>query len=133
MRLAVKVIPRPLWFTSRRTVRVTMELEVPKRPIFKLTLSTAVVQRVLQWETQKRFFHYKYHGSMAKKCHFFFLSFFQTTCFIVTMNEGEKKRRRSNMKKNPKTALFGHIIKHQHIHFLVHRHFSWSTFGLHLG
>jgi hypothetical protein len=31
-----------------------------------------------------------------------------------------------------KTALFGHISKTRHIHFLVHGHFSWSTFNLHL-
>ena len=32
-----------------------------------------------------------------------------------------------------KTTLFGHILqKNQHIHFLVHGHSSWSTFGLHL-
>ena len=33
-----------------------------------------------------------------------------------------------------KISLFGHIffIKNQHIHFLVHGHSSWSSFGLHL-
>ena len=32
-----------------------------------------------------------------------------------------------------KTAFFGHILKKkQHIHFWVHGHCSWSTFGLHL-
>ena len=41
--------------------------------------------------------------------------------------------RRSNMKKVANITLFGHIFKkNQHIHFSVHGHFSWSTFGLHL-
>ena len=35
-------------------VRVTMKFEVPKRHILMPTLSTNMVQRVLQWERQKR-------------------------------------------------------------------------------
>ena len=30
-----------------------MELEVPKKPIFKRTLSIVIVQHVLQWEEAK--------------------------------------------------------------------------------
>jgi hypothetical protein len=33
---------------------MTVELEVPKGPIFKPTLSIVVVQRVLEWERSKR-------------------------------------------------------------------------------
>jgi hypothetical protein len=38
------------------------------------------------------------------------------------------------MKEIPKLFyFFGHILeKNQHIHFQVHGHFSWSTFGIHL-
>ena len=38
-----------------KNVGVTMEFEVPKRHILRPTLSTDMVQRVLQWERQKRF------------------------------------------------------------------------------
>ena len=34
--------------------------------------------------------------------------------------------------ENSKLPFFGHILKYRHIHFLVHGHFSWSTFILHL-
>ena len=35
------------------------------------------------------------------------------------------------MKKTPETALCGHILKKiQHIHFLLHGHFSWFMFVL---
>ena len=43
-----------LVFTSSKRVRVTMELEVPKRPNPRCTLCTIMVQRVLQWETQAK-------------------------------------------------------------------------------
>ena len=32
----------------------------------------------------------------------------------------------------PKMPSLGKYQKNQHIHVLVHGHFSWSTFGLHL-
>ena len=50
-----------------------MELEVPKRPIWKLTLYIVTIQRVLQWERRKKFSYHKSEGTMAKKCRFNFL------------------------------------------------------------
>ena len=43
-------------FTSHhgKNVRVTMELEVPRRHLLRPTLPTNTIQRVLQWERQKR-------------------------------------------------------------------------------
>ena len=48
---------------------------------------------------------------------------------IVTRKEGEKV---TYDFFPPKIAFFGqmYIKKNQHIHFLVHGHFSWFTFGL---
>ena len=76
---------------------------------------------------------------MAEKCCFNILIFlFRRMFFIVTRNEGKKKKeRKSNMKnkkkKKFKTALFWTFKKkNQHIHFLVHGHFSWSMFDLRL-
>ena len=39
---------------TQENVRVTMEFEVPKIHILRPTISTDMVQRVLQWERQKR-------------------------------------------------------------------------------
>ena len=44
-----------------------MELEVPRRPIFVPRLSIVMIQRVLWWERQKWFSHYKCKGIMTKK------------------------------------------------------------------
>ena len=81
-----------------------MELEVPQRPIFKPTLSTIMVQRVLQWERQKSFSRCKCQRTMAEKCRFNILNrfFFLPNVSIVTRKEGKKKGTRSNMKKIPK-------------------------------
>jgi hypothetical protein len=52
---------------------------------------------------------------------------------MVLKKEGEG--RRSNIKKTPKTALFEIYVKinkkSSTSNFLVHGHFSWSTFSLH--
>ena len=64
-----------IWVHSRVEVAltfpcwVTMELKVPKRPIFKSILFIVMVQWVLQWERQKRFSHRKCEGTMVEKCH----------------------------------------------------------------
>ena len=79
-----KVVPRPCKIcdwplnSSRdqsglhqgKNVKVTMKFEVHKRHILRPTLSTDMVQRVLQWEKQKRCSSIKRQGPMAKKCCF---------------------------------------------------------------
>ena len=47
--------------------RVIMEFEAFKRHILRATSSTNMVQRVLQWERQKRSSSVKGHGSVANK------------------------------------------------------------------
>ena len=45
----------------------------------------------------------------------------------------EEKRKKDKIEENFQNWPFWtYIKKNQHIHFLVHGHFSWSTFGLHL-
>ena len=115
MRLAVKVIPRPLWFTSRKTIRVTMELEVPKRPIFKLTLSTAVVQQVCSGRRKKRFCHYKCHGSMAKKCQFLIFSFLSNDVFHIYKEwRGEEEEKVKHEEKSQNYPLWTYIKTSTH-------------------
>ena len=49
------------------------------------------------------------------------------------MKTGQDKRREcSNLNLICEIYVLGHILKSQHIHFLVHDHSSWSTFGIHL-
>ena len=52
--LVVELIPRPLQLTPRKHVRLTVKFQVSKRhDILRLsTLSTDMVQRLLQWERQ---------------------------------------------------------------------------------
>ena len=93
-----------------KVVRVTMEFEVPKWPNFKPTLSTLMVQWVLQWEKQKRCSNSKRQGCMAKKCwynHFFGWNLFW----------GEEKMKTREDKRMVKldffsqNCLFGAYIK----------------------
>ena len=77
-----EVVPRPCkicdWLvdSSRdhfglhqgRNIRMTMELEVPKRHILRPTLSTNMVEWVLWWERQKRCSSRLRQGPMAQTC-----------------------------------------------------------------
>jgi hypothetical protein len=76
-----------------------MKLEVPKRLIFRPTLSTIMVQRVLQWERQKKFSRYKFGRDHGREMPFHNIN------------------------------ILPNVFR---IRFLMHGHFSWSTFGLHL-
>ena len=77
-----EVVPRPYklcdWLLNSswdhfglhqgKNVKVTVEFEVPKRHVLRPKLSIDIVQRVLQWERQKRCSSRKRQGLMAKKC-----------------------------------------------------------------
>ena len=97
---------------QEKNVRVIMELQVPKRPIFMPRSSIVMVQRVLLWERQKRFSCCKCQRTMAEKCHFNILFFFfLPQCFHSYKERREEEEKRSNMKKILQTTLFGHIWK----------------------
>ena len=70
---------------------------------------------------------------MTKKMMFIFLFFF-AKCFHGYKERrevgGEKIKHEEKSQNCPFLDIY--ICKKQHIHFLVHGHFSWSTFGLHL-
>jgi hypothetical protein len=139
-----EVVPRPckisVWLlnSSRdhfhlhqgKNVTVTMEFEVPKRHILIPTPSTNMVQWESPWQRQKRCSSRK--RPMAKKCYY---------NIILMIFLGEEKIKTREDKRMVKLYIFlsfiptffGHILKKtQHIHFLMHGHSSWSTFGLHL-
>jgi hypothetical protein len=124
-----------LWFTSKKNVRVIMEFEVPNRHIWRPTFSTDMVQRVWRWERQKRCCSINWHGPMAKKCCY---NKILTVSFGGPGGEGgkdEDKRRQENDQTwffCPKLPFLDIYLKKQHIHFLMHGHSSWSTFGLNL-
>jgi hypothetical protein len=62
-----------------------------------------------------------------------FLPPFLPNVSMLVRKEGESKGRRSNIKKNPIIALWTYFLFwNQHIHHVVHCHFSWSMFSLHL-
>ena len=126
---AVEFVPRQLWFTSIINVRVTLELQVPKRLIFKPTLPIVMVQYVLCSVRGKR-------CSLAANArgpftnNVIFNDFSPLFCFSQTIPYLlGKKRRRLRMKKIPKPVFFGHILRKSAHPHLVHGHFSWSTFG----
>ena len=84
-----------------------MELEVPKRSIFKPTLIIVMVQHVLQWERQKRFSRCKCQGIMQRERE----RERAPNIFICTRKEGKKKGRRSNNEENSQNCHFGHISR----------------------
>ena len=55
-------------YIKKKNVRVAMELEVLKVPIFRPTLSIVMVQQVLWWEKQNRFSRFKCQRTMVEKC-----------------------------------------------------------------
>ena len=69
------------------------------------------------------------HG---REMSFYYFYLFLPKVTVVTRKQGEKKGRRSSMKEFPKLPSSYIYLKKKHIHFLVHGHFTWSTFGLHL-
>ena len=89
-------------------------------------------------EGKRGFSRCKCYMTMVKKRCLIFILFspLLAECHhSYTRKEGEKKERKSNMQtKNPSTVLFEHILKKkdQDIHFLLHGHYSGSTFRLHL-
>ena len=63
------------------------------------------------------------------------MTFFFFFCQMFPKLQGKKGRKRGEGQTQrilPKLPFWDIYIKDQHIHFLVHGHFSWSTFSLHL-
>ena len=106
-----------------KNVRATMEFEVSERHVLRFTLSTDMVGEPIvgkgkgPWQRNVviMIFFFKFWGKRSWR----------------------QEKTRLRMVKHyfilfPKLHFFGHISKNKHIHFLVHGHFSWSTFDLHL-
>jgi len=72
------------------------------------------------------------HGKKMLFKHFSMFFSWGPNVFILMRKEREKKGRWSNMKKSQNFLFWTYIKKNQHIHFLVHGHFSWSMLGLHI-
>ena len=111
---------------GRWTCPRTMELDIPTRFIFSVTLSNVMVQHVLHWERQRRLSCCKHQRTMAKKCFFLY-------SFVKHSHNYNRRRRREGQtrRKLPKLSILDKYIE-KHFRFLVHGHFSWSTFILHL-
>ena len=111
---------------GRWTCPRTMELDIPTRFIFSVTLSNVMVQHVLHWERQRRLSCCKHQRTMAKKCFFLY-------SFVKHSHNYNRRRRREGQtrRKLPKLSILDKYIE-KHFRFLVHGHFSWSMFILHL-
>jgi hypothetical protein len=69
--LVVELVPGPIWFTPRKkNVKLTVKFEVPKNHTLRSKLSTDMLQRVMQWERQKRCFGGNMQGPMAEKYYY---------------------------------------------------------------
>ena len=89
-------------------VRVTMKFEVPKRHILMPTLSTNMVQRVLQWVRQKG-------GGSSRKRQGPMVENWCYHNFLMIFSLRKRRRRQENDKSliffSLKTSLFEHIVK----------------------
>ena len=117
---------------SREDIKTTNMLLSSKRHILRPTLSTDMVQWVLQWERQKRCSSRKRQQPMTTKwCYYKF----SMKYFLGKRRwRQDKTREWSNLILFSflfKTATFGHILKIVAHSLLVHGHSSWSTFNLH--
>ena len=128
-----EVVPRPCkicdWLLNasrdhfglhqgEKNVKVTMELEIPKRHILRPTLYTDMVQRAVRWERQKRRSGRKRQRPMAKKCCY--------NAFLMKLFFGEEKMKTRENKRM--VQLFGHMFKNS-----THSHFgAWSFHFIHI-
>ena len=117
-----------------QNVRVTMEFEVSKRRILRPTLSTGTHPTGFALgEIKKRRTSRKRQGSMAKKWCYNNNNKLNEFFLGKRRWRQEKTWERSNfflLSKLPFLNIYQK--KNQHIHFWVHGHSSWSTFGSHL-
>ena len=86
---------------ENRNVRVTMELEVQKRPIVKPTSSTIMVRHVLRWEREIRFSCCKYQEPWQRNALFVYLLYFIAKSSHIyeerREEEGEKVKHENNL------------------------------------
>ena len=124
--VVVEFVQEPLWFTPRKKiVKVTMEFEIPKRHIQGVHFSTNMIQRVLQKERQKRCHDRKRQRPMVDK-------YFYNKILRKVLWGREDKEKTIDQICFQKCPFWAHMKKSQHIHFLMHGHFSWSMVDLHI-
>ena len=113
-----------------------MEFEVPKSHILRPTLYADMVQRVLQWERQTNALVEKDKDPWQRNVVIIIVQY-----IFLFKKGGEEKMKTRKDKRMVKLyfilffqnfLIWAYIFLNQHIHFLVHGHSAWSTFGLHL-
>ena len=65
---------------------------------------------------------------MVEKCRFNILIFILPNVFHGCKEGREEEGEKVNMKENPKTGLFGYILKNQHVQLLG----AWSLLLVHI-
>ena len=106
---------------EKKNVRVTMEVEVLRRPIFEPTLSTIMVRWILWWERQKEILLLQMTRDHDREMPFFFLL---QMLLQLRGTRGKGKEKKVKHTQIPKLPFLDTCIqKNQHmIHFLVHGH-----------
>ena len=110
---------------QEKWVRVTMELEVPKWVISRPTLSTVMVQRVSQWDMQKRSSRCKCQGTVSEKyCFYVYIQ-------IFPWSRGKKGRRRGDglwiLMRAWSLTTRRKIIHYNHMLWLSHYNSWWEN------
>ena len=111
---------------------LAVELEVPKRPIIGLHYPLSWSNRFCGERGKSNYLVTNVRVPWQRDFCFNIFPFSWPKVTVVTREEGEEKGWRSNKNKIPKLSYLDIYLKNQHIHFLVHGHFFWSTFSLHL-
>ena len=134
MWLAIELVLKPLWFTSRKKNGTSDHgIWGPQKAYFHAYIihchgPTCLV--VGDSERQKRFSPYKYQGAVAKKCRFYIILYFYIypNCFHSYEQWREEEGEMSNMKKFLKT-VFLDILKIKSTHPLFG---AWSLLFVHV-
>lgn len=141
MWLAVELVPGPLEFTSTKKCKSDHGTWGPQKAFFRLTVSTNMVQRVLQWEA-KMVLTPNIKGPCQRNAIFIrnnplfylYFKFFipaQPNIIVLKRKEG-KKGASQTWRKKSQNCSFWTLKKKSSNPLLAHGHFSWSTVGLHL-
>jgi hypothetical protein len=107
-----------------------MVFKVPKRHILRPTLSSDMVQRVLQWERQKNVLWKKKARAHDKEI-LLYIVFMKKKTLGKRRRKEEKTKEWSNLNFFSKLSFLDMYQKYQHIHILMYDHSSWFTFSLH--
>ena len=116
--------PDHLGSHQRNNVKVSMELDVLKRPIFRSTLSIVIIQQVLGVRKAKVVLLLQKSRDHPREMSFQSLFLFRPNIFVFKRREGKKRGEGKTWRKGTQICPFGHIIQRS-AHPLLG---AWSLF-----